>query len=89
MDLSSHTTPYNPAFQAKLNGIVASIQHTGTSAADALHRATAAMYGQLVQQATTLAYLDVIKVLAIATALMVPLLALTQRPKGGPAPAGH
>jgi DHA2 family multidrug resistance protein len=88
-DLSSHTTHYNGAFEAKLNGLVASIQHTGTSAADALHKATAALYGQLVQQATTLAYIDAIYVLAIATALMVPLLALTQKPKGGPAAAGH
>jgi hypothetical protein len=90
MDLSSHTTHYNPAFEAKLNGFLASIQHTGTSAADALHKATAALYGQLVQQATTLAYIDVIQVMAITTAVMVPLLLLTQKPKGGgPAPAGH
>jgi len=89
MDLSSHTTPYNAAFQAKLNGIAAAIQHTGTSAADAMHKATAALYGQLVQQATTLAYIDAIEILAITTALMVPLLALTQKPKGGPAAAAH
>jgi DHA2 family multidrug resistance protein len=89
VDLSAHTTPYSAPFEAKLNGLVASIQHTGTSAADALHKATAALYGQLVQQATTLAYIDAIEILAVATAIMVPLLLLTERPKGGPAPAGH
>ena len=89
MDLSAHTTHYNPAFQSKLNGIVAAVQHSGTSAADAMHAATASMYGQLVQQATTLAYIDVLKILSIITGIMVPLLFLTQKPKGGPAPAGH
>jgi DHA2 family multidrug resistance protein len=89
MDLSSHTNPYNAAFESKLNGIVAAVQHTGTSAANALHSATASMYGQLVQQATTLAYIDVLKILSVITGIMVPLLLFTQKPKGGPAPAGH
>jgi hypothetical protein len=47
------------------------------------------MYGQLVQQATTLAYIDVLKILSVITGIMVPLLLFTQKPKGGPAPAGH
>jgi MFS transporter, DHA2 family, multidrug resistance protein len=89
MDLSAHTSPYNQAFAAKMNGLVASIQHTGTSATDAVHKATASLYGQLVQQATTLAYIDVLRVMALVTACMIPLLLLTQRSKGGPAPAGH
>src|SRR6202021_3217086 len=63
MDLSSHTSPYSAPFEAKLQGIAASIQHTGTSAADAMHKATAALYGQLVQQSTTLAYIDAIEIL--------------------------
>jgi DHA2 family multidrug resistance protein len=89
MDLAAHTTHYNAAFEAKLEGLMASIQHTGTSAADAMHKAMAALYGQLVQQATTLAYIDAIDVLAIAVAVMVPLLLFTKKPSGGPAPAGH
>jgi DHA2 family multidrug resistance protein len=89
VDLSAHTNHFSPAFEARLNGLAASIEHAGASAGDAMHRATAALYGQLVQQAMTLAYIDVLKVLAIGTACMVPLLALTQKPKGGPAPAGH
>jgi DHA2 family multidrug resistance protein len=89
VDLSAHTTHYNEAFEAKLNGLQAAIQHTGTSAVDALHKATAALYGQLSQQATTLAYIDAIYVLGVTTALMVPLLLLTQKPKPGGAPAGH
>ena len=72
-----------------LKGISAAIEHTGVSAADAAHKATAALYGQLVQNATTLAYIDVLKVMAIVTAMMLPLLLLTQKPKPGGAPNGH
>jgi MFS transporter, DHA2 family, multidrug resistance protein len=90
MDLSAHTTHYSAPFQAKLDALTAAIQHTGTSAADAARTALAALYGQLVQQATTLAYIDVLEVLAIGTALMVPLLVLTEKPpRGGPAPMAH
>src|SRR5580658_1399064 len=47
------------------------------------------LYQQLVQQSTMLAYLDVIKLLAIAMALAIPLVFLMQRPKRGGAPMGH
>jgi DHA2 family multidrug resistance protein len=90
VDLSSHTSHYSAPFQAKLEALAAAIQHTGTSAADAMHKATAALYGQLLQQSATLAYIDVLEVLGFGTALMVPLLLLTQKPKpGGPAAMGH
>jgi DHA2 family multidrug resistance protein len=89
VDLSAHTTHYNRAFEAKLNGLMAAMQHTGASASEALHKSTAALYGQLVQQSTTLAYIDAIELLALATACMVPLLLLTEKPKVGAAPGGH
>jgi DHA2 family multidrug resistance protein len=88
--LSADTTSYSHAFQSRLMGMSAAIQHTGVSAADATHKAMAALYGQLVQNATTLAYIDAVRVLGVAVALMVPLLLLTQKPKAGAAaPAGH
>jgi DHA2 family multidrug resistance protein len=87
-NMSSGTNNYNPAFTYKLNAITQGIQHTGASATDATKKALAAMYGQLVQQATTLAFLDALKVLAIVTTLMIPLLLLTQKPKTGAA-MGH
>jgi DHA2 family multidrug resistance protein len=87
--LASHTTPYDHPFELRLEGITAAIRHTGASAADASHKAIGALYGQLVENATTLAYLDVLYVMAIGTALMVPLLLFTEKPKGGAAPGGH
>jgi len=91
MDLSAHTTAYNNAFESKLYGLRMAMERTGTSGVDAMHRAMAALNGQLIQQATTLAYIDVLKILGVATAIMVPLLFLTEKPpkRGGPTPAAH
>jgi DHA2 family multidrug resistance protein len=47
------------------------------------------LYQQLVQQSTMLAYLDVIKMLAIAMLLAIPLVFLMSRPKKGAAAMGH
>lgn len=49
------------------------------------------LYSQLLRQATMLAYLDVIKVLAVAMMVLIPFVFLMKRPpKGkGRAPAGH
>ena len=41
----------------------------------------ASFYFQLVQQATTLAYIDVLRVLGFTTALIIPLLLLTKKAK--------
>ena len=51
-------------------------------------KALSVVYRQVQQQALTLAFLDAIKALAIATALMLPLLFLTRRPGAQGAPAG-
>ena len=87
-NLSASTTSYNPAFQAKLQGITTALQHAGASSTEAAQKALHVMYGQLLQQSATLAYLDAFKVLGISTALMVPLLLLTRKPGGKPI-AGH
>ena len=48
------------------------------------------MYRQLVQQSTQLAYLDALWLLAVATAMMVPIVWIARKPKAmGGAPAGH
>jgi DHA2 family multidrug resistance protein len=89
-NLASYTNAYEPAFMAKLTGITLALQHTGASATQAARQATAILYRQLVQQATTLAYIDTLKVLAVGTLAMIPLLLLTQRAKpSGGAPAAH
>lgn len=64
--------------------------HSGAVSSLAQGRALAqgSLYQQLLRQSTMLAYLDVIKMLAIAMVLAIPLVFLMQKPKKGVMP-GH
>jgi len=87
--LLGNVDPWNKAFNSQVAGISQALQHAGISAADSTHRAYAAVYGRLIKEAQTLAYLDVLVVFAVFTALMVPLVFVTKRAKPGAAPAAH
>jgi len=63
--------------------------HKGLSSVDASRRAIAAIYGQLIQQATTLAYIDVLRIFGVIAAVMVPLLFFMKASKPGQAAMGH
>ena len=85
----AHTTRYNQTFVSRIDGFAAALVHSGTSIPDATRRATALLYRQVIGQATTLAYLDVLRIMAVGTFLMIPLLFFTQRPKTGGVVGGH
>jgi DHA2 family multidrug resistance protein len=87
-NLSSHTTSYDPQYQASLQGIASTLAHAGSSSFAAAKQATALMYRRLVLQSTELAYLDALFILGCATACMVPLVWLSPKPQGRGAPAG-
>ena len=68
------------------------MEHGGRAVSLAQGKALAegSLYGQFLRQCTMLAYLDVIKVLAVAMALLIPLVFFMKRPpKGKGGPAGH
>jgi DHA2 family multidrug resistance protein len=67
------------------------LEHGGkvSSLAQGNAMAQGRLYQQLLQQSTMLAYLDVIKMLAIAMVLAIPLVFLMKRPKKGAGPMGH
>jgi len=88
--LVSRTHNYDPTFTARLAGLTQTFERAGSSAFDATKKAMALLYFQVQRQATTLAFLDAVRMLAVATALMIPLLFLTRRPpRAGGAPAAH
>jgi MFS transporter, DHA2 family, multidrug resistance protein len=67
-------------------------EHGGRAVSLAQGKALAegSLYGQFLRQCTMLAYLDAIKVLAVAMALLIPLVFLMKRPpKGKGGPVGH
>ena len=68
------------------------VEHGGRAVSLAQGKALAqgSIYSQFLRQVTMLAYLDVIKVLAIAMLLLIPLVFFMKRPpKGKSAPMGH
>jgi MFS transporter, DHA2 family, multidrug resistance protein len=76
-------------FEAQLAATTSSLVHKGASSVDASRHALASLYGQLQAQATTLAYLDVLRGFAILSAIMIPLLLLTRPSKAGQASMAH
>ncbi len=87
--LGAHTTAYALPYQTGLAAMARAFEHGGGTSFEAARRATAASYRQLVQQATALAYLDALWLLGVATAIMVPLVWLTRRPRRGTPSAAH
>lgn len=89
LTLSSAVQTGSHAQVARLAGIAAQLQHSGMSAARAAKAAVGVLYRQLLLQAATLAYLDVLIVLAIFAGLMVPLVLMTKKVQPGKAAMGH
>jgi DHA2 family multidrug resistance protein len=87
--LASHTTAYDAGFVTAVDQLARRLERAGLSSVDAARRALALLYRQMLGQATTLAYLDALKLLGLATACMIPLLFLTRRPPRNAAPAAH
>jgi DHA2 family multidrug resistance protein len=87
--LVAHTTRYDVAFRDGLAQLAALLQQRGLSAASATRQATARIYGIVQAQAAALAYVDTLELLAILTAVMVPLTLLLKRPKPGTPAAAH
>ncbi len=68
------------------------VEHGGRAVSLAQGKAMAqgSIYGQFLRQCTMLAYLDVVKVLAVLMLALIPLVFLMQRPrKGKSGPVGH
>jgi len=77
---SAQMTHTNPHFQQMLNGIATTLQSRGLSASQAMAQAYARIGGLLAAQASAVAYKDIISVLALVVACLVPIVAIMQRP---------
>src|SRR5262249_45122616 len=85
--LADHLTTSNPVLQDRL----AQLQQRFASAgpAEAISRAYGSIFATIQQQAALLAYVRIIEILAIVTAVFVPLILLFLRKnRPGEAPAG-
>jgi len=86
--LSSNLRDTNAQFRQKVEGISVALQKHGMSAGEALHQAYARVSAMVQQQAASLAYKDVVSVLAVLVACLIPLTFIMKRPpsQGAPPP---
>ena len=78
--LAGNMNDGNPRFRQMLDGLIATLHSQGLSTAEATRQAYGRMGAMLQQQATTLAYGDVVSVMAIAVAFLAPLAFIMKRP---------
>ncbi|HEV2698806.1 MAG TPA: DHA2 family efflux MFS transporter permease subunit [Terriglobales bacterium] len=85
--LGQHVTQSNQHTQSALAGLKQVFISRGADPITATHRAQGALWGMLQQQAAMLAYNDVFRFLGGMFLLMLPLLFLMQKARGGKGPA--
>jgi len=83
-----HVVP-SGELNARLAAIAQHLQQLGVGAVQSTKMASAQLYGEVIKQAQTLAYLDVLLLLSIFTAIMVPAVLLTRKVKPGAAAMAH
>ena len=84
----ARTTPGNAAFTQMAGGLARTLAERGVP--HPLAQAYARIAGLIAGQATTVAYIDVISVMALVVALLTPFVLIMRRPKSGAAvPAAH
>jgi MFS transporter, DHA2 family, multidrug resistance protein len=89
--LAMHFNGSSDVMERSRDGLMAYFQHGGPGGGQpapvARAMAQGALYQRLVEQSTQLAYLDVIAVLSLGAACMIPLIFFMKRSRGGPAAA--
>jgi len=71
--MTAHLQPGNPRFQQMVDGLTAKLHGQGMSAADATHQAYGRIEFMMQQQASALAFTDVVALLAAMVACLIPL----------------
>jgi DHA2 family multidrug resistance protein len=85
--LIRHTVDGNMPYERMRGGLAGAWTQNGTHGPDSIFRAGAQIYGLMLSQARTLAYVDVIWILVALTGCLIPLPFLMNRPKKGVAAA--
>ncbi len=89
--LVSHLTPLDPAYAASVSGASRFLMSQGSNPVQALNQAHGMIYGNLVRQATMLAYTDSFYLLGLTFLGMIPFMFLMKKIKlrGAPAAPVH
>ena len=77
----AHATPGSPPSDGFIGGMSQTLQNQGSGSVDATHKAYGMLSLMIDRQATTLAYVEVISILAIIILCLVPFLLIMKRNK--------
>jgi DHA2 family multidrug resistance protein len=88
--LGTNITPYDAASQSRLQALTNAFMAAGADATTALHRAQAALMGEVHQQAAMVSFVHIFQLLGGMFVVLSPLVLLMRTPKGGGGPvAAH
>ena len=89
--LVKNYSPYDLHYQQAVHGLAAALQVQGFNATDAIVRAKALLYGELLRQASMLAFVDVFRFMAFLCLAMMPLMFLMKKSATAPSstPLAH
>lgn len=79
--LVANTTPGSPAYESMVGGLIQTLKKQGASTGEATRQAYGMISGMIDRQATTLAYVEVISILAVVVVCLVPFLLIMRRNK--------
>ncbi|HEX5234926.1 MAG TPA: DHA2 family efflux MFS transporter permease subunit [Silvibacterium sp.] len=82
--LAAHVSPASEHYRMMQRGLAGALHARGFSSANAAGAAAARIYGMMVQQARTLAYIDTIHILVVMTACLIPIGYLMKKPRFRP-----
>jgi len=85
--LGAHVNSSSPAAQQTLRGLQQAFMSRGADAVTAAHQAEGAVWGMVLRQASMLSYNDVFRFLGGMFLVLLPLLFLMKKPKGGKGPS--
>jgi MFS transporter, DHA2 family, multidrug resistance protein len=84
--LGAHVNSSSPAAQQTFRGLQQAFMSRGADAVTAAHQAEGAIWGMVLRQASMLSYNDVFRFLGGMFLVLLPLLFLMKKPKGGKGP---
>ena len=89
--LVSHLTPLDPAYTASLSGARRFLMSQGSNPVQALNQAHGLIYGNLIRQASMLAYIDSFWLLGLTFLAMIPFMFLMKKIqlRGAPTAPAH
>jgi MFS transporter, DHA2 family, multidrug resistance protein len=88
-NLGAHVNPLDPRAEGLVAQLQGAFMSAGTNPVTASHRAYAAVWGMVQQQATMMSYNDTFRVLGAIFLGMLPLILIMKKPRGKAGMAAH